>query len=537
MLDAEAIEGLEVFNLIAKCATTNDYLLQKQYCPPLDVSLFHAILSDFDLQVSDDLETVKRILNSLLENIESEASEFVSHDHSSDERSGRESPDTWLSATDDTSISRGLSRIDLAEQKDSDANGTAPRKSSPVFFEAQWDSLKPEAKEKMLMDTFPTAKVFDVQWTLKHCKGDVGRAIDELLDQKFLEENGERRKGVEAFSEAETTSKQRRGRNRKRQANKSSIEASIDVHEDTPSGSKWDKGWKDIEYIAERLDVPPQQVSSMYHKCGGSKSALVSSFIDGHIELGLDTQHAPTQRKAQQLALKYPSIALPRLFALVQMTAPSLSNAEDLAQLLVSSSPASARGTPIHIDIRMAPPDLGDTAPTSRNTGYGASSLYPEGAEPYLPTTSKELSALRSQAFTSASSAHRKGKSDHLMGAAAGYYSQVGRDLSARMHASSAAEMDRLVSSQSTSDSCDLHGVDVKNALRISKERVTGWWQHKRGAHTGYTIVTGKGTHSEGGRSRLQPPIAKMLMQEGWKIEVSSGSILVRGVSSGPKKK
>ena len=85
-------------------------------------------------------------------------------------------------------------------------------------------------------------------------------------------------------------------------------------------------------------------------------------------------------------------------------------------------------------------------------------------------------------------------------------------------------------------------GASVKDAVRISRERVTEWWVREceerarsgtRGEIVGggYRIVTGVGRHSEGGRGKLGPAVGAMLVREGWKIEVGGGVIVVRGVA------
>ena len=127
------------------------------------------------------------------------------------------------------------------------------------------------------------------------------------------------------------------------------------------------------------------------------------------------------------------------------------------------------------------------------------------------------------------------------MKAAAGYYSQLGRDYDAALKAASSAEADALVSSQSTPTQLDLHGVSVKDATRIARERVAAWWHGLGegridlggcgGVSEGYRIVTGLGRHSEHGIGKLGPAVAKMLVREGWKVEVGSGVLVVSGVA------
>jgi len=83
----------------------------------------------------------------------------------------------------------------------------------------------------------------------------------------------------------------------------------------------------------------------------------------------------------------------------------------------------------------------------------------------------------------------------------------------------------------------DLHGVSVKDAVRIARERVTAWWvalgdaKVAGASKTEFRIVTGMGRHSEGGRGRLGPAVGKMLVREGWKIEIGEGLLAITGVA------
>jgi len=49
------------------------------------------------------------------------------------------------------------------------------------------------------------------------------------------------------------------------------------------------------------------------------------------------------------------------------------------------------------------------------------------------------------------------------------------------------------------------------------------------GQGRGLRIVTGVGRHSEGGRGKLGPAVARMLVSEGWRVEVGEGIVEVLG--------
>jgi hypothetical protein len=119
------------------------------------------------------------------------------------------------------------------------------------------------------------------------------------------------------------------------------------------------------------------------------------------------------------------------------------------------------------------------------------------------------------------------------MGAAAAYYSSVGRDFDAKAKSAVSATADATAARQATATQLDLHGIGVADAVRIAREKVTSWWVglgDRAHGHAGYKIITGKGTHSEGGVARVGPAVSRMLIREGWRVEVGSGSMIVTGV-------
>ncbi|EST09722.1 Smr protein/MutS2 C-terminal [Kalmanozyma brasiliensis GHG001] len=83
------------------------------------------------------------------------------------------------------------------------------------------------------------------------------------------------------------------------------------------------------------------------------------------------------------------------------------------------------------------------------------------------------------------------------------------------------------------SNTIDLHGVTVHEALSIVREQVTKWYSRPGPGLNPppFKIVTGVGRHSPHQIAVLRPAIAKMLDREGWRYDVdhSRGVIVVRG--------
>lgn len=83
------------------------------------------------------------------------------------------------------------------------------------------------------------------------------------------------------------------------------------------------------------------------------------------------------------------------------------------------------------------------------------------------------------------------------------------------------------------SNTIDLHGVTVHEALSIVREQVTRWYARPGPGMNPppFKIITGVGRHSPHQIAVLRPAVAKMLDREGWRYDVdhSRGAIIVRG--------
>lgn len=467
----------------------------------------------------------------------------------------------WSSLTDDTSLSHGMSALDL-DGSEFDAHGSlednrhSPDSNLNENHGSHLEGLDDASKEAQLIETFPGLKPFDIKWTLKKCKGSAELAIEELLNQSFLEDSGHRRRGIDAFSESDIPARTRKDR-RKKKRTKATPEIG-DTEDDmllsTPMENRWQSAPRDIDFISSRTQMLPQQVSSIYHENGASLPAAINAIIEAHLSLNLKPEHPSIAIHASDLQKEFPMIPASHLLTLTQLTHPSTTSAHELAvALLPKYHPHHNGGPPIQIEFRLPPPDLSSPLPKLKPKSHNAvyTSSTPAPPFPNFASEAEEVAsylALRTEAKTKASAAYRRGKSDHLMAGAAAYYSSLGREYDNRLQSASSAAADALVASQSSTTQLDLHGVGVRDAVRIARERVTAWWAGMRGAggggsahgreergrtHAGFRIVTGKGTHSEGGKGKLGPAVGRMLIREGWKVEVGSGVLVVTGVVKG----
>ena len=425
--------------------------------------------------------------------------------------------------TDLTGVSQGLERVDLGSVR-----------------QDQDTALSFEEKLAALEDIFPIVKAYDIKFTLKKSSNNFNKAVEELLNQAFLESEGTNgegpllKKGVEGFSEPTTGRRGRKRKGKKGQLHRRTI-SMTDVLADKTSNSsspssRWDRAKEDLAFISQRTFILSETITATYHKNGGSLPATILAFCasgepDANPYISEDSVTV-LEMHTIDLASEFPSLPHNQAAALVRLSHPSTASAHDLARFLVSSPSSSLvpKIIPQYLPRVPSPPE------TSSHLASNSSLLLP-------PATIAALANGRSTSFDQANSAFRKSKSNPHFGGAAAYYSSVGRDASAALRKHEAASADQLVAGQSKSGELDLHGVNVQNAVRIAEHEVNSWWAReaqewsRRGtAREGaLKIVVGKGHHSEGGKGKLGPAVAGMLMKEGWKFSIEQGYINVVG--------
>ncbi|KAL8757149.1 MAG: hypothetical protein Q9199_002415 [Rusavskia elegans] len=505
--------------------------LEKEYCPPIDTALFYAIVSDHDLLDSTSLEEARRTLDILKDGATTDGDGFFDPSGSSrppdleDSSSSQDSAEraqSWhgdliSENTDSTSVSHGLQSLSL-ETTTSDPTGGDNGVASAVSTEIT-EALSTEEKIAILHEMFPTIKIFDVSYHLKKSGMDFGRAVEELLNQAFLEsETGEsgkskHRNGVDAFAEHDARGRKSKGKRRRQGRRTSSTPAPSDTQSTYSSAksSRWDRAKEDVDFLAQRTYINISTTRSIYHASGASLPASIAALCsastsDANPHLGsLDSETLAAH--VAELALDFPTLPYGTVKALIQLTHPSTASAHELARAALTSPMSQSETLLPQYAPRPPSPPTEFTDPAPRPLAMA------------LDTATRQAhasAAARSSAFTQASTAYRKSKSKPLMGAAASYYSSVGRDASASLRRYEAAAADARVDMRSKAGEIDLHGVTVKDAVRISQERVERWWEAEgqEWARSGKAmggrslrIVTGVGRHSEGGKGKLGPAV------------------------------
>ena len=287
----------------------------------------------------------------------------------------------------------------------------------------------------------------------------------------------------------------------------------------------------------------------MYYRKKYSSGATVAEILGQYISLGIRTEDEDGKKQAQKLASKHRNVPEKYMPTLVQMTGSSNEFSDDIAALLSRHFAKNPWTQKLDLTHRLTPlPDEeldGTLSPTSPKVrSKGSTPITSSAPSPTFPPVDysqamkrvAESSYARREAESHASQLHRRGAGNTLYRQAAVIYSDRARESARTAAAASSSAADALVSQQSTPTSADLHGVYVRDGVRIARQRVLAWWQGLGESKTrrareegGFTVITGLGRHSAGGVSQLRQAVAAALLQDGWKIRIETGRFVVIG--------
>ncbi|EME89353.1 uncharacterized protein MYCFIDRAFT_25213, partial [Pseudocercospora fijiensis CIRAD86] len=533
--------------------------LEAEYCPPLDTALLSAILSDHDLTKEREVKQAREVLDPLKESalleeqLAFDPSGTGAQDHGAElparPESCPETSENLSRETDLISLSTDLSSLDLDRR--SEGGSILGDNDIARELETQDNETKIQLLGQVLDGRVTQSQI---AFTLKKCNGGFERAIDELLNHVHFQESSEDgtkilAKGIDAFSEENTGRRGRKGKARKKGLGavgepRSGSLPSSPFHASSSTYNAWKDSKNDIEFIATRMGLETATVGPKYHKCGASIPKTIGELLKTKLAEGNEAiEEDPIKAvNAHELHLEFPSLRSDYVAALVSVTYPSTAAAHELAKALTYRPNERGGIEIVPIYERPYSKTLGIDTARAVSKAPGHSGSTNPSADIDVAQRASAYASARSAALAQAFAAHRKAKSDRLMGGAAAYYGQEYRNLTALSTAASAAVADQRAESQSTPNQLDLHGIDVRNAVRIVEQRVEEWWvalgedraNGRIGAsnrHAGYEVVVGRGTHSEGGRSKLGPAVGKALKNAGWKIELHGPVILVKGRS------
>jgi hypothetical protein len=184
---------------------------KEEFRPFLDEAIILSILLDYP----GDLIGARNVLAQIAENVFVEqASGFDPSGQSGEaDHAGDGDTETVASATDSLGITTQASSEPPAERSRAPAWTSETR---PVI-----NNGVAEAAIAALRGVFPSLKDIDITQAIRDAEGDLDRAVEQLQNLQFLEESGERPKGVDGFfreAEEASTGKSRRGEKKSRLA-------------------------------------------------------------------------------------------------------------------------------------------------------------------------------------------------------------------------------------------------------------------------------------------------------------------------------
>ena len=514
--------------------------LRSDFCPPIDEPVFYAICSDYDLGKQE-------ALNTCLRDLEIIKAGAISADTALFDASGTGGFAARVSETSDESGSSHHGATSESQAIESITTGLSDLAwEDPSGSVRCLDDADKITKVGWLKAMFPDIAEDVIYYRLHKCNGNLTKTVDELLNLSFIDqEEAEGRslipKGIDGFIQIEDHSRGRKGKGKRGARTTGSTTSSSMKSMNTDPSMELKNVWTsiadDIEFICARTNVPRQSVRSIYDAQNKSLARTISSMCSKEgAELScVEDLKALEQVHLAELRSNFPTIPDFQLYGLLVISGNMISAAHELAAAMVASPQYTSTGN-IQIIKRYAPIDL-STEVESDNSR--SSSAWTQANPSKAKSLAMARTASASTAFSQASNAYRRGKSDHLMGGAAAYYAAVAYENVCAAKELSAHAAESLVMSQSTSKMLDLHGVSVADAVRIAKEQVTIWW-HSMGdtkyasggggpAREGYRVVTGIGRHSRDGAPKIGPAVSRMLVREGWKVSVGQGEILVTG--------
>ncbi|KAH7151720.1 hypothetical protein B0J13DRAFT_247167 [Dactylonectria estremocensis] len=513
----------------------------------LDEALIVAIASDHDLKQRSGYKAAQSTLENIARDVTVEEATGFNSSGFSASPAGSEGG----GSNTETTISLHGCRIRDTDTSSSDlASTTGSAYSIPRLTTFNNDSE--ESKILQLQGMFNELTEHDIKSSLEKAGGDFQGALDDLLDIQYLKSTGQYEDAVEVDK------KRRKGKKNKKKKAKSPLSdmhvgtecASSDSSNETyfndvdsnEVDSKEMQRQDEIAYLADRLNLPFDDVSATYNRKRFSSSATAVEIIAQHITLGIEAQDDASKKEAQALAQKYRNVPENYMSTVVQVTGSIPQWSDDIARLLSKHFTKKPWKQKLDLNYTLAPlprEDLEGLETGQASVSRIAKSSAPKRADPMAYTQATEKAGYHYQAKREATASalqlSKRGASNPLYRQAAGYYAEVAREQgrSARQAWSTAADL--LVEQQSNSSSIDLHGVHVQDGVRIARQKVQAWWAGLGEFRTGkarqqrFTVITGLGRHSAGGVSQLRQAVAAALLEDGWKMQVETGRFVVEG--------
>ena len=409
---------------------------------------------------------------------------------------------------------------------------------------------------QLLRITFPNPTDEELNGIIKAAEGDVRKAMEVLLNTEYL--NGIEEKNPPSSAVPTTTYfeddedensiwAQKRQRDVARPKTSPPFQSPAfpalgtsspqksprNSRSQSPVRSRWDVFDSQILFLSQSLSLPTSRARSIFHANACSLPKTLRELLKDIPEGRADEDIIGNLRSS------FKNVDVSLLRKIVYGTKHDIDTAMELSRIIDhdklnhSIRTISTQSSSVKISINLTKPSAPETrtqtGPRIVDDGEGTYEEIMELRKWYLEK--------RNERFTAASQAYKRSKSDAQLSGVAAYYASEGRDYDIKYRHYSAIAASRLVQENSRKNSLDLHGVGVRDALRIVEEGVTDWWSRvevlrDRGeirAVEGFVIITGRGDrHKSGGK--LGPEVSGWLKRNGWGFNDEDGRIVVWGL-------
>jgi hypothetical protein len=433
----------------------------------------------------------------------------------------------------------------------------SPTPSAPLSSEEEHikvDTLSDAEAFQFLRITFPRPSEGELTKIIAASGGDVRKAVDTLLNTEYLntspveEHSPERGTHIGDYDDDDDEdsiwARQRPGGAVSRpklpavatgnpfpslQTPSSPQKTPLRSRSDSPVRSKWDALDAQIAFLSNNLSIPSAKVRSAFHANASSLPRALRALLQD-----IPRQFADRD-VVRNLKITFKHVDEELLQKIVSSTKHNFDIAIELSRILENDRYFS--GSQVRLStISSQLPRVHSMEATGK---HDPSTLADDDSETLddVKTLQSYYLEKRNLAFAAASQSYRHSKSDSLHSGVAAYYASLGREYDSKYRQYSKIVATRLVAHQSTRNTLDLHGVGVKDAVRIVEEEVTAWWARvqvirERGqvkALESFVIIVGRGERRRGG-SRLGPSVGGWLKRNGWGYQEARGELIVWGL-------
>ncbi|SCV74854.1 BQ2448_7883 [Microbotryum intermedium] len=564
--------------------------LLRQFCPPLDSALMHALLLDLPSTPSyEDIELIKTTLKSLANDAEIQST--PDHDDSED-GTGLSTKTTTTTNTnttsilaEDSSLSKSLEVWSLNGDESSTSQGTTPSNRS----DSERSSYRPDDPLAFLSSVFPNESIELLQQHLEASSGDVEVVVDELLSSGLLREAQREESSTSTAPPAldsPVVSKQQRKRIKVAQRASATLSLTSTPHliphsptlsaasagsapsspiiAAQPIENRWASISSHASNLANLLHVPESRIVSTYHKSSSSLPLTLARLLHALTaerpfgSLSNEEGQGPIDLK-DSLGTVLPHLTEERLEMLLCATEGDVADAMDLEATIQEIERSEGRLVWSEIlQLDSFEPQLTTAGPSFSST---SSTTIPitmvpnprrqavvQRKERYTSSecTKLELEYLhkRNIALRSAATHFQKGGTGER--GVAFYWAEESRELDAKRKVWAERKAVALVRERALKDGMgggrgiDLHGLTMNEAMAVTRESLEEWWSsvnHGALSPPPLRIITGVGKHSTNKVAILLPAVIKLLDREGWNWSYDNGfggagargAVLVKG--------